>query len=391
MSDPVVASLLDTDSYKFSMQQAIHQHYPDVEVVFSFICRSPVDLTHLAGAVREQVTALGDLRLTADERRWLGEVGILRPDYLDWLERLRLDPSRVQVRVSGGQLCIDVRGIWAEVTLFEIYILTIVNELYARQRPVEKTLAQARVRLTDKLNWLEAEGLKTPPLSVVDFGTRRRLSGAWQQELLQTFHARLPEVLQGTSNVMLARTLALPVRGTMGHEWIQAHQGLTQELGSSQRRALQLWLEEYPHQPGVALTDTIGMTAFLRDFDVSLAGRYKGMRHDSGDPLTWGERALRHYEELGVAVQDKTLMFSDNLDFGKAVQIHRHFAGRIATSFGIGTWLTNDAGGAPLNAVVKLLFCNGRPVAKISDEPGKTLSPDPKHLARVRKAYSCVS
>ena len=388
MFSPLVTSVLDTDSYKFTMQQAICHHYPGVEVLFRFVCRSPVDLTPLAGAIREQLAALGDLRLTSEEKRWLAGLGWFRTDYLDWLEQLRLDPSRVQMAVSGQQLAIDVRGVWAEVTLFEIFILTIVSELYSQQLPGGGSVAEARSRLEDKLGWLERLARTGKAPSVVDFGTRRRLSGDWHKELLQTFSRRLPAVLGGTSNMMLARTLDLAPRGTMGHEWIQAHQGLTDTLGASQRRALEVWLQEYPEQPGVALTDTIGMEAFLRDFDRSLAGRYRGMRHDSGDPLAWGERALRHYQKLGLPLQDQTLIFSDSLDFRRAVQIHQHFSGRIATGFGIGTQLTNDAGGTPLNAVVKLLFCNGQPVAKISDEPGKTLSPDPAFLARLKRAYA---
>ena len=171
-------------------------------------------------------------------------------------------------------------------------------------------------------------------------------------------------------------------------EWFQAHQQISPDLANSQRAALAAWLEEYPDQLGIALTDCITMDAFLRDFGVEFASRYQGLRHDSGDPVEWGEKAIAHYEKLGIDPQSKTLVFSDNLDLRKAVELYRHFSSRVQLSFGIGTRLTCDIPQVkPLNIVIKLVECNGKPVAKLSDSPGKTICHDKAFVRALRKAF----
>ncbi len=388
MSNPIITSLLDIDYYKLTMQQAVFHHYPSVEVEAHFNCRTDVDLVPLAGDIREQIDALADLALTADEKQWLAEGGVFKADYLDWLSNHRLDPSKVQV--SGcyeNGLKITLQGTWLEVTLFEIYILAIVSELYGRRYQTGACLGLARTNLKNKIDCLRSDDCGSN-VNFVDFGTRRRFSGVWHREMLETLAKEVPEQLKGTSNIMLARELDQPVVGTMGHEWLQAHQALVDgDLAISQQRALEVWHEEYQGLLGIALTDTITMDAFLRDFDRSLAMRYTGMRHDSGDAFLWGDKAIEHYASLDVDPRTKALVFSDGLNFTRASAIAEHFAGRIKTSFGIGTWLTNDVGGRPLNIVLKLVSCNGQPVAKISDAPGKTMCLDAGYVQKLKTAY----
>ena len=219
------------------------------------------------------------------------------------------------------------------------------------------------------------------------FGTRRRFSRAVQQAIVTTLKSDFP-YLVGTSNYDLARRLDLAPVGTQAHEWFQAHQQISPVLANSQRAALQAWLDEYPAQLGIALTDCITMDAFLRDFGPDFAGRYQGLRHDSGDPLEWGEKAIAHFEKLDIDPMSKTLVFSDNLDLDKALTLYRHFYRRINLVFGIGTRLTCDLPGVkPLNIVIKLVECNGKPVAKLSDSPGKTICEDPAFVKALRKAF----
>ena len=186
----------------------------------------------------------------------------------------------------------------------------------------------------------------------------------------------------------MARQLDIMPVGTQAHEWFQAHQQLSPVLANCQRAALQSWLEEYPDQLGIALTDCITMDAFLRDFGLEFASAYQGLRHDSGDPLEWGEKAIAHYQQLGIDPLSKTLVFSDNLDLEKAVELYRHFGQRINVIFGIGTRLTCDIPQVkPLNIVIKLVECNGKPVAKLSDSPGKTICQDKAFVRALRKAF----
>ncbi|HFK8403682.1 TPA: nicotinate phosphoribosyltransferase, partial [Salmonella enterica] len=220
----------------------------------------------------------------------------------------------------------------------------------------------------------------------MDFGTRRRFSREVQQAIVKRLQQESWFV--GTSNYDLARRLALTPMGTQAHEWFQAHQQISPDLATSQRAALAAWLNEYPDQLGIALTDCITMDAFLRDFGIEFASRYQGLRHDSGDPVAWGEKAIAHYEKLGIDPLTKTLVFSDNLDLPKAVELYRHFASRVQLSFGIGTRLTCDIPQVkPLNIVIKLVECNGKPVAKLSDSPGKTICHDKAFVCALRKAF----
>ena len=387
MTHPIITSLLDTDYYKFTMQQAVFHHYPTAVVDARFHCRTDIDLRPLMHEVKEQIDTLADLRLAEDEKQWLGEGGIFKADYLDWLAGHRLDPSNVNVEATDSGLQIEVHGSWLEVTLFEIYILSIISELYGRSLQTGADPSIGRQRLTNKINWLRRYVDPQEGFHFVDFGTRRRFSSAWQRELVETLQREIPDYISGTSNMWLARELNLPVVGTMGHEWLQAHQALTSDLGASQRKALEVWLEEYNGALGIALTDTISMSAFLNDFKGELVQRFTGMRHDSGDPMWWGERAIAHYHQQGIDPMTRTLVFSDGLDFARAWEISHRFSGQINTSFGIGTWLTNDVGGRPLNMVLKLTTCNGQPVAKISDTPGKTMCLDQAYIDNLKRIY----
>ncbi len=250
----------------------------------------------------------------------------------------------------GGQLDIEINGNWASITHFEIFLLSIISELHCRntygldgEYDVEQ---QGRDRLEQKLLCLNSLKSRSgfEGFQFVDFGTRRRYSRVWQEHVVRQFQARASEFFAGTSNLDLARRLGLMPVGTMAHEWLQSHQVLGQSLLSSQKDALKVWLQEYQGQLGIALTDTISMNAFLRDFDGELARVYAGVRHDSGDPVAWGEQALAHYRALGIDARDKMLVFSDKLDLQRAIEIYNHFKGRINVSFGIGTYLTNDMG-----------------------------------------------
>ena len=222
---------------------------------------------------------------------------------------------------------------------------------------------------------------------LMDFGTRRRFSRDVQQTIVTTLRADFPYLI-GTSNYDLARRLDITPVGTQAHEWFQAHQQISPTLANSQRAALQMWLREYPTHLGIALTDCITMDAFLRDFDLPFAEAYQGLRHDSGDPVDWGEKAIAHYQRLNIDPMSKTLVFSDNLNLDKALSLYRHFGQRVNLVFGIGTRLTCDTPGVkPLNIVIKLVECNGKPVAKLSDSPGKTICQDQNFVCELRKAF----
>lgn len=272
--------------------------------------------------------------------------------------------------------------------MWEVPLLALISEVVHRCRSPEAGVQQALLHLESKLADFAARtaSLDMSGFRLMDFGTRRRFSADVQQAIVERL--KQEPWFVGTSNYDLARRLSLTPMGTQAHEWFQAHQQISPDLATSQRAALAAWLAEYPDKLGIALTDCITMDAFLRDFGPEFATRYQGLRHDSGDPVEWGEKAIAHYEKLGIDPLSKTLVFSDNLDLNKALDLYRHFASRIQLGFGIGTRLTCDIPGVkPLNIVIKLVECNGKPVAKLSDSPGKTICHDKAFVRALREAF----
>ncbi|HDR2478188.1 TPA: nicotinate phosphoribosyltransferase [Enterobacter ludwigii] len=387
-ASPVLHTLLDTDAYKLHMQQAVFHHYYDVHVAAEFRCRGDDLLGIYADSIREQVDAMQHLTLQDDEYQWLSGLPFFKADYLNWLRDFRYKPEQVTVVNDNGKLDIRLEGPWREVIMWEVPLLAVISELAHRYRSPETGVEQAVASLENKLAAFSTltEGLDMSRFRLMDFGTRRRFSREVQQAIVKRLQQEPWFV--GTSNYDLARRLDLTPMGTQAHEWFQAHQQISPDLANSQRAALAAWLEEYPNQLGIALTDCITMDAFLRDFGPEFAERYQGLRHDSGDPVEWGEKAIAHYEKLGIDRMSKVLVFSDNLDLAKAVDLYRHFTSRINLSFGIGTRLTCDIPQVkPLNIVIKLVECNGKPVAKLSDSPGKTICHDKAFVRALRKAF----
>lgn len=387
-ASPVLHTLLDTDAYKLLMQQAVFHHYYDVHVAAEFRCRGDDLLGIYADAIREQVDAMQHLTLQDEEYQWLSGLPFFKADYLNWLRDFRYKPEQVTVLNDNGKLDIRLEGPWREVIMWEVPLLAVISELAHRYRSPEKGVEQAVAALENKLAAFSTltEGLDMSRFRLMDFGTRRRFSRDVQEAIVKRLQ-REPWFV-GTSNYDLARRLSLTPMGTQAHEWFQAHQQISPDLANSQRAALAAWLEEYPNQLGIALTDCITMDAFLRDFGPEFAERYQGLRHDSGDPVEWGEKAIAHYEKLGIDPMSKVLVFSDNLDLAKAVDLYRHFNTRVNLSFGIGTRLTCDIPQVkPLNIVIKLVECNGKPVAKLSDSPGKTICHDKAFVRALRKAF----
>ncbi|MBV2191489.1 MULTISPECIES: nicotinate phosphoribosyltransferase [Providencia] len=389
---PIITSLLDTDAYKLHMQQAVFHRYYQVPVVAEFRCRSSEILGSYADEIRQQIQLMAKLSLSDDELGFLRRLPFFQEDYLMWLRSFRFNPEQVVVSTTDeGQLAIRISGPWREVIMWEVPLLALVSEIIQKDRHPNIHPDDAVQQLKKLLNVFYQQAdehqLDLSHFKLMDFGTRRRFSYDVQSAIVSMLKQEFP-YLVGTSNYKLAHELDLSPVGTQAHEWFQAHQQISPELANSQREALQSWLDEYPNHLGVALTDCITMDAFLRDFDVNFANRYQGLRHDSGDPIEWGEKAIAHYQKLGIDPMSKTLVFSDSLDLQKALELYRYFHQRINLVFGIGTRLTcNIPNVTPLNIVIKLVECNGKPVAKLSDSPGKTICEDDEFVNQLRKAF----
>lgn len=397
--EPIITSLLDNDLYKFTMLQAMLHQFPQTHGVYRFRCRNNEEtlypLADIKEALEQQLDSLCELRFLEDELEYLRGLRFMRSDFVDYLELFKLKRRFITVSTDEkGRLCIDIEGPMIQAMFFEVFVLAIVNELYFNPLSSASVIEEGQRRLDEKVALLHqyaAEQAKdehdTPPFVVADFGTRRRFSKVWQAHVVETLHNAEPTIVRGTSNVYLAKKLGMTPIGTMAHEFMQAFQALDVRLRDSQKAALEAWVHEYRGDLGIALTDVVGMDAFLRDFDLYFAKLFDGLRHDSGDPYVWGDKAIAHYKKLKIDPRTKVLTFSDGLDLNKAWNLHQYFKGQIKTSFGIGTNLTNDMGITPINIVLKLIECNGQPVAKLSDSPGKTMINNDTYLAYLRQVF----
>lgn len=385
----IIESLLDTDLYKFTMMQVVLHQYPAAEVEYRFRCRTPgIELASLVERIREELDALCSLRFTDTELDYLRGMRFIDSDFVDFLGLFHLNAKYVDVHPSpegNGEIEIVISGPWLHTIMFEVPLLAIVNELYFRAKYPGLSLVEGRERLHAKIALLrDTPGYEA--CRIADYGTRRRFSRDWHDEMLGIMKAELPQ-LAGTSNVWLAMRHRLVPIGSMAHEYLQAFQSLGPRLRDSQVAALEAWAREYRGDLGIALSDVYGLDAFLRDFDMYFCKLFDGARHDSGDPFVWGDRVLAHYQVNRVDPRTKTLVFSDGLDIPRVMDLYRHFAGRCLLSFGVGTNLTNDVGPKALNIVIKMTRCNGQPVAKLSDSPGKIMIDDPEYLGYLRRVF----
>lgn len=391
----IIKSLLDTDLYKFTMLQVVLHKFPQTHSIYAFRCRNLEDtaypLSTLLDEVNSELDALCELRFTADELQYLRGLRFIKSDFVDYLELFQLKRRFIKATIDAeGRLDIRIEGPMIQAMMFEIFVLAIVNELYFSHLDQQSAWQVGEQLLNDKLLLLQDYRHQMAdydvPFLVSDFGTRRRYSAAWQEQVIERLMT-VPEIFRGTSNVYFAKQFGITPIGTMAHEFLQAFQALDVRLRNFQKAALEAWVQEYRGDLGIALTDVVGMDAFLRDFDLYFAKLFDGLRHDSGDPYEWGEKAYAHYQQLKINPKTKMLNFSDGLTLQKAWALYLHFNDRFQLGFGIGTNLTNDMGQTPLNIVLKLFECNGQSVAKISDSPGKTMTDNDTFLAYLRQVF----
>ena len=387
----IISSLLDTDLYKFTMMQAVLHQFPGAEVEYRFKCRTPgARLAPFVRDIKEEIASLCSLRFTESELTYLRGLRFIKSDFVDFLGLFRLNEKCVSVEpLPSGEIDIAIRGPWLHTIMFEIPLLAIINEVYFRNNQPVPDYPEGRRRLDQKVGLLHGEGLRE--LKIADYGTRRRFSKAWHEEVLRVLAARLGAgahgQLAGTSNVFFAMKLGLTPLGTMAHEYLQACQALGPRLRDSQVFGFESWAREYRGDLGIALSDVYGVDAFLRDFDLYFCKLFDGARHDSGDPFSWGERMIEHYRKNRVDPHTKTLIFSDGLTIPRTIELYQQFKGRCQLAFGVGTNLTNDLGYEPLQIVIKMTRCNGQPVAKLSDTPSKNMCDDERYLAYLRQVF----
>ncbi len=433
--DPVTRSLLDTDFYKLLMLQFIWKHYPKVQVSFSLYNRSlSVRLADMFSTeeVRAQMEHARKLRFRKSELIWLagntfyGRRGIFEPSFLEWLEQdFRL--SDYTLSVQDGQFHLTFDGLWTETTMWELYALSILNELRTRanlKRLSEFGLDILYARAKTKL-WGKIERLRgVPGLSIADFGTRRRHSFLWQEYVVNAMASNLGASFIGTSNAFLAHKHDLEAIGTNAHEIPMVIAALAPDekaLKNAQYHMLELWQKTYDGALLIMLPDTFGTTQFLKNAP-DWTANWTGQRIDSKNPYVAGDEYMEWLKQHGRDPHDKLIIASDTLDIDEILGLHAYFGGtlqgstkvtdflnaadftdqrkwipgrRIRFSAGWGTLLTNDFRSCdptdnvrfdPISLICKVAEAEGRPAVKLSDNYAKALG-TPAEIERYRRVF----
>jgi nicotinate phosphoribosyltransferase len=368
----IIRSMLDQDVYSLSVAQLVARLHSDVQVEYEFINRGKTQFPPGFGQrLRSEVESMASLRLLDDEYEYLREkCYYLKPNYLDMFRGYRYNPNHVIIRQIGGELFVTVAAPWYCAVYWEVPLLAMISELYyemTNQPPLIPVAggdaATWQANLTYKLRKMSNEGCR-----VAEYGTRRRFSFAVQDEVV----AKMKEFscTLGTSNLLLAKNHDLSAIGTISHQLSMAYACL---YGYRQAtpQMLKDWVDVYQGELGIALPDTFTFKVFLQSFNSLYSKLFDGLRHDSGDYQWFSMLAIDHYRRLRIDPLSKVIVYSDGLTDDKAIEIHKWAKGHIQTRFGIGTFLSNDVGRPPLNIVIKLSKCAGRPAVKISDSPGK--------------------
>ena len=399
MREQIITSLLDNDLYKFNMGQCLLHQYADANVVWQYKNRDAETRKfspEMVEEIKEQVKAFCALQFSREELDylstscpWLSKdyisfLSIYHPQY-DWFDIKLDDNSQLYLTVTGPQFL---------TTYCETPVMSIISETWFKMELAQDAYRSAEEELYRRTDE-KLEKLKTGELELgafSDFGSRRRFSKKTFDEIIRRFSEAKSEfknsIFVGTSNVEFAKKYKIRPVGTIAHELIQTiGQGYPERNPAySNKFVMDAWHKEYGTENGTYLTDCIGTDVFLRDFDRVNAKLFDGVRHDSGDPYEWGEKMLRHYEKLGINAHEKTLLFSDSLNFEKAHSIRRAFADKAKVAFGIGTYIVADTNVKYMNQVLKVVEVNGRPVAKLSDVEGKNMCRDPKYIDYLQRA-----
>jgi len=371
----IINSILDTDTYKTSMQNAALQLYPDSIAEYRFKNRGPQRFNkEFLKELQNQINLMSNLKLQDDEYSWLKEnIDYFPPQYLEYLKNYRYNPSQVSINLTeDNNLDLRIKGLWRDNILWEVPVMSLISELYFLIIDKNWSYEGQEENATEKIKELSKNNCV-----FADFGSRRRRSFRNQDLVLRQFKKYENNFKDssfcGTSNMFFAKKYGWKAIGSIAHEQICATQAL-KSINHCNHYAMEDWLKIYPNYDSAILTDTITTPMFLKDFNKQFAIRFNAVRHDSGSEFMFIEKMIKHYRKLGIDSMSKTIIFSDGLDINRAISIKKYCEGMIKCSFGIGTFLTGHGFGEnspALNMVIKLWGINDFPVVKLSDNKGK--------------------
>jgi len=368
-----LTSILDNDFYKFTMQYAVVKLFPKSKARYQFINRGEHKFPPGFGErLRACVDQMATLKLSKEEKDFFSKTcPYIDPTYFDFLQGYRYDPKEVTIIQNNDELVVTIEGFWYRTILWEVPLMALICELYYEINDVNRVSdGQVMKIVHDKM--YKYDKLQ---ITIADFGTRRRHSNAVHDLVIKALKEHPSKTFIGSSNVYFAMKYQTKPIGTHAHEWFMFHAA---KYGYKMANLLGLenWSDVFRGDLGIALSDTYTTEVFFRQFDKKLSKLFDGVRHDSGDPIEFAQKTIDHYKSKGINPLNKTIIFSDGLDYEKVAKIVSFSKDKIGHSFGIGTDFTNDVGLERMNIVIKMtqaLADDGvwTPVIKLSDEPNK--------------------
>ena len=391
MDKPIINSLLDTDKYKLTMCQIVHDLHPNTHVEYTFNNRTtsiPLAKYIDVDELKEHIKHIQSLRFSYDELTYLKTQPEFKPEFINFLSTMNHNLEvELDTNVFDYQIRLSFKGKWDTAILYETLFLSLINEMFGRNilkvlsSDIKKFLINdSFAKLRYKLNEIKIinnflfhpKDSSTGVIKFIEFGTRRRHSLTHQRMVINECLKTAKDNFEGTSNYMLAKEFDIKAIGTQAHEWIMVRASLDSAGRfdidrDTQKKSINAWLNYYGKPLSIILTDTFGTKSFLQDFDKDLSNECIGVRQDSGDPITFGYAMINHYKRYGINPKDKTIVFSDGLDVNTIIKLYKEFGDKINVAFGWGTNLTNDVGIVPLSIVIKATEANGYPTVKLSD------------------------
>ena len=387
MNTQIITSLLDTDIYKLTMQNYTLELFPKASAIYKFKNRGSQRFNQeFITELQKQINSLADIKLTNEEYIYLREnYTYLTPGYFEYLKNFRYNPAKISTYLTkDNDLYLEITGTWLDRVLLEVPLMAIISELNFKIIDSDWNYERQEERAYEKIKKLSEAGCL-----FVEMGTRRRRSFKTQDMVIKEFVRYSKEndnsTFLGTSNVYFAMKYGIKCYGSQAHEITQAAQALN-SYNHCNYYAMENWLKVFKNlEIGTALTDTITVDAFLKDFNKKLTSLYKSVRQDSGCECLFTDKIIKHYKKMGIDPQEKAIIFSNGLNVDKAIRVKEYCDNKIKCSFGIGTYFSNEGFSSPaLNMVIKLWSINGCPVVKLGDDGEGKENGDPKAVEFMR-------
>lgn len=381
----MIHTILDTDLYKFTTSYAYIKLFPYAMGTFSFKDRDETVYTEaFLSKLKAEVANLANVALTDKELEYMTRNCRFLPRvYWEWLSSFRFQPEKIDIYLDEEHhLNIEITDYLYKLTLYEVPLLAIVSEIKNQTQGNVANPEEIICKLSEKVVLSNEH-----QLSFSEFGTRRRFSFDVQDRVI-SYLKKSAHYCTGTSNCYFAMKYEMKMMGTHPHEWFMFH-GAQFGYKHANYMALENWVNVYDGDLGIALSDTYTSDIFLTNLSRKQAKLFDGVRCDSGNELEFIDKLTARYKELGIDSTTKTIVFSNALDFGKALEIQEYCRGKIRCAFGIGTNLTNDTGFKPSNIVMKLTQCKmninqeWRECVKLSDDIGK-------HIGSPEEVRACL-